>query len=169
MSVEQGDIAVRPRAPARLSCLLMASKDERRKHHLIPAFYLAGFTTTGTRDGVLHVFDYERRKRYKTTPLKALRETDFYKIDLPGVDPNEIERVLAEHESVVGRAFRRSPEAADRMTGCRTCEPRPTRNGRKGWYRCTSISRLRGCGCLASARTRAGLPTNRSRGPAQCH
>jgi hypothetical protein len=79
----------------------MATKDEPRKHHLIPSFYLAGFTASGTRDGTLHVFDHTRRKRYKTTPLKASRETDFYKIDVPGVDPNEIETALARHETVV--------------------------------------------------------------------
>lgn len=79
----------------------MGAKDEPKKHHLIPAFYLAGFTSTGTKDGVLHVFDYERRKRFKTTPLKAFRETDFYRIDLPEADPNEIETALARHEMVV--------------------------------------------------------------------
>lgn len=72
-----------------------------RKHHILPAFYLAGFTATGTVRGRLHVFDYATGKAYLSTPRRACRETDFYRVEEPGVDPNYIEKLLAWHEGVV--------------------------------------------------------------------
>jgi hypothetical protein len=74
---------------------------EPRKHHIVPAFYLAGFTKTGSPTGTLHVFDYASGKRYRSTPRKACRETDFYRVDEPGEDPYLIEKVMSWHEDVV--------------------------------------------------------------------
>ena len=74
---------------------------EPRKHHILSAFYLAGFTATDSRSGSLHVFDHASSKRYRSTPRKACRETDFYRIQEPGADPNLIENVLMWHEGVV--------------------------------------------------------------------
>lgn len=77
------------------------SSSNPRKHHVVPAFYLAGFTRNGLQTGTLHVFDYSTGKRYRSTPRTACRETDFYRIEEPGVDPNQIERLMAWHEGVV--------------------------------------------------------------------
>lgn len=74
---------------------------EPRKHHIVPAFYLAGFTPTGSAHGALQVFDYSTGKRYQTTPKKACRQTDFYRVEEPGLDPNYMENVLGWHEGVV--------------------------------------------------------------------
>lgn len=74
---------------------------EPRKHHIIPAFYLAGFTESGTQGGVLHAFRYVTAKRYVTTPRKACRETDFYRVEEPGFDPNYVEKLMSWHEGVV--------------------------------------------------------------------
>jgi hypothetical protein len=74
---------------------------EPRKHHVVPAFYLAGFTQNDSSKGVLHVFDYTRGKRYESTPRKACRETDFYRVEEPGIDSNLIEKVMSLHESAV--------------------------------------------------------------------
>jgi hypothetical protein len=74
---------------------------EPRKHHLIPAFYLAGFTESGNQGGVLHAFRYATAKRYVTTPRKACRETDFYRVEEPGFDPNYVEKLMSWHEGVV--------------------------------------------------------------------
>ena len=65
---------------------------EPRQHHLLPEFYLAGFTDTGTRDGMLHVSDYRRSRRYRVRPGQAARERDFYRIEVPGEDRNVIEK-----------------------------------------------------------------------------
>ena len=43
-----------------------------RKHHLIPAFYLAGFTESGSPTETLHVFDYVSGKRYRSTAEEGL-------------------------------------------------------------------------------------------------
>ncbi len=75
--------------------------NEPRKHHIVPAFYLAGFTTSGTSSGSLHVFDYATAKRYVSTPRKACRETDFYRVEEPDVDPNYVEKLMSWHEGVV--------------------------------------------------------------------
>jgi hypothetical protein len=74
---------------------------EPRKHHIVPTFYLTGFTKSGSPTGTLHVFDYASGKRYRSTPRKACRETDFYRVEEPGADPYLIEKVMASHEDVV--------------------------------------------------------------------
>ena len=73
---------------------------EPRRHHIVPAFYLAGFTATDSRTGRLHVFDYASGERYPSTPRKACRETDFYRIEEEGADPNVIEKLMSWHEGV---------------------------------------------------------------------
>jgi hypothetical protein len=50
---------------------------------------------------MLYVFDYGSGKRYRSTPRKACRKTDFYRVEAPGVDPYLIERMMAWHEDVV--------------------------------------------------------------------
>ena len=81
-----------------------------RQHHILPAFYLAGFTDTGTKNGTLHVFDYLRGRHYDTTPEKVARERDFYRIYHTGVDDYTIEKDLATLESVVAPVLRRVTE-----------------------------------------------------------
>lgn len=68
---------------------------EPRQHHILPAFYLAGFTDDGTIDGTLHVFDYRRRKRYSARPRRVGRERDFYRVYEPNTDPYITEKDLA--------------------------------------------------------------------------
>jgi len=80
---------------------------EPRQHHILPEFYLAGFTDTGTRDGMLHVFDYRRGKRYRAKPRQVARERDFYRVYEPGYHPNVIENDFAALESELAPALRR--------------------------------------------------------------
>lgn len=72
-----------------------------RKHHIVPAFYLGAFTPSGTRGDKLYVFDHNTGRHYRTSPDKACRETDYYRIEAEGADPNVIEDVLSWHENVV--------------------------------------------------------------------
>lgn len=74
---------------------------EPRKHHIIPAFYLAGFTVTDSQTGMLRIFDQRDAKSYKSIPRMACRQTDFYRVDEPGVDPNAMEKLLSWHEGEV--------------------------------------------------------------------
>jgi hypothetical protein len=73
---------------------------EPRKHHVIPGFYLAGFTQNDSLSGRLNVFDHSTGKRYRSSPRMAYRKTDFYRIDEPGVDPNVMEKALSVQETV---------------------------------------------------------------------
>jgi hypothetical protein len=92
-----------------------------RKHHIVPAFHLAGFTRTGTIDGQLHVFDYLHAARhYSARPRNVCKEQDYFRVYEPDVDPFIVERDMALLEQdyakvlheirVKGRLFR--PEHA---------------------------------------------------------
>jgi hypothetical protein len=71
---------------------------------------LAGFTDSGTRDGLLHVFDYRRGRRYHVRPRQAARERDFYRIETPGEDRNIIEKDLSRLEGELAPILRRVTE-----------------------------------------------------------
>ncbi|MGY1855468.1 DUF4238 domain-containing protein [Modestobacter sp. SYSU DS0290] len=100
------------------------SASEPRKHHIIPAFYLAGFTRRGLKTDRLNVFDYATGKRYGSTPLKACRKTDYNRVDEPGFDPNETEQMLSRVEADLAPAVQRvsSGELADRADIAKTLE-----------------------------------------------
>ena len=84
---------------------------EPRLHHISPAFYLAGFTDTGAKDGTLHIFDYARRRRYASKPEKVARERDFYRLYKSGLDKYGIEKDLAAGlESEIAPVLRRVSE-----------------------------------------------------------
>jgi hypothetical protein len=83
---------------------------EPRQHHLLLEFYLAGFTDTGTRDGMLHVFDYRWGKRYRARPKQVAHERDFYSIEVPDEDRNVIEKDLSRLEGELAPTLRRVVE-----------------------------------------------------------
>ncbi|MEZ5132997.1 MAG: DUF4238 domain-containing protein [Mycobacterium sp.] len=63
-----------------------------RGHHLVPAFYLNRWAD----DDKLRVTDIDRRKSWVTTPKRAAKETDYYRIESSDLDPNEIPPMLFE-------------------------------------------------------------------------
>ncbi len=74
--------------------------DQPRKHHVVPQFYLAGFTDDGTADGNLQVVDTSRLKTWVSKPKDAAHRRDFHEIDGgPSVDPMIVEKTLAQFES----------------------------------------------------------------------
>jgi hypothetical protein len=77
-----------------------------RQHHILPIFYLSGFTEDGTREGRLHVFDYVRDKQYTSTPAHVGHECDFYRVYEPNTDPYITERSLADLESELAPALK---------------------------------------------------------------
>ncbi len=95
-----------------------------RKHHIIPAFYLTGFTARQSQSNVLHVFDYTSGKRYLSTPLKACRESDFYRVEEPGYDVNHTELALGDVEATLAKSVKlvASGAVADRPTIAQTLE-----------------------------------------------
>jgi Protein of unknown function (DUF4238) len=76
-----------------------------RMHHLVPAFYLKGFTVSGCKDGKLFVFDYLRNKHYSTTPGAAGRRRDYFRHYEPEGDQFEVEKELAELEGAYDAAL----------------------------------------------------------------
>lgn len=79
---------------------------ETRQHHIVPAFYLAGFTDTGRSSGLLHVFDYFTGESYRARPTQAARQRDFYRVEEPGVDRNAVERQLGAVENSIAPVLR---------------------------------------------------------------
>jgi hypothetical protein len=76
-------------------------------HHFVPRFYLARFTHDGTRAGRLFVLDQRTGARCVTTAGAAARLPDFYRIEVPGVAPDEFEGRVARIEHRTARVFRR--------------------------------------------------------------
>lgn len=60
---------------------MAANAKPPRQHHYVPAFYLAGFTAGGTKDGKLFVIDRKRATTYETTPRNAAKSRDFYAVE----------------------------------------------------------------------------------------
>ena len=92
-----------------------------RRHHYVPAFYLAGFTLQGSRNSELFVFDCGQAKSWKSTPGKTGHQRDFYSVDLGSdVHSGTFEsKVLSEVDGRCSRVIRetissrRLPEGED--------------------------------------------------------
>ena len=67
-----------------------------RRHHFVPASYLARFTGGKARDSRLWAVDLTETRWVRTSPGKAARRRDYYTVDVPGEVGDLIEqRVLA--------------------------------------------------------------------------
>jgi hypothetical protein len=63
-----------------------------RRHHYVPAFYLAQFTEGGKRESRLYVFDQSQIKSWPSTPDGTGHRKDFYAVDLgPETHPASFE------------------------------------------------------------------------------
>lgn len=65
-----------------------------RRHHYVPAFYLAQFVESRGEDGELWVFDGEQVRSWKNTPRGSGHERDFNRIEVPDVDPLAVEKEI---------------------------------------------------------------------------
>jgi hypothetical protein len=57
-----------------------------RKHHLIPKSYLSRWAI----DDQIGVTETSTTNSYVTSPVRAAKETDFCRVDLPEIDPSVI-------------------------------------------------------------------------------
>ena len=57
---------------------------QTRRHHYIPQFYLAGSTSDGTKDGLLHATDLTIGKQWKCKPEGVAHSRDHFLVDVPG-------------------------------------------------------------------------------------
>ena len=75
--------------------------NQPRRHHYIAQMFLAGFTNAGTKDGKLWMADLNRAYHKNCRPDGIAYSRDFYRVDIPDVDPFIIERELAALEGDV--------------------------------------------------------------------
>jgi hypothetical protein len=80
------------------------TKAAPRKHHFVPRFYLRGFV--GKKDQ-LFVVDRSSKKTFRTAPKNVAAERDFNRVEVEGMDPNAVEKALAEFEGKVAPALER--------------------------------------------------------------
>jgi len=71
------------------------------RHHFNPQFYLAGFTVSGSKDECLWALDKKEFKQWKDKPKNLAFQTDFYRIEAPGVNPDEMEKALGKFENKI--------------------------------------------------------------------
>ncbi len=84
-----------------------AKANPARKHHYIPQLYLGGFTDSGEKNGLLYAHDLQEVKTWQGKPANVAFENDFYKIDVPGIAPDEIEKIFWELEGEAARVLKK--------------------------------------------------------------
>jgi hypothetical protein len=87
-----------------VTAIAQETKAAPRKHHFVPQFYLRGFVG---KEDQLFVIDRPSRRTFRTAPKNVAAERDFNRIDVAGMDPNAIEKALAEFEGKVAPALER--------------------------------------------------------------
>lgn len=71
-----------------------------KRHHYLPVAYLAGFTPSGNRNDVLHVFDLHRQTRWQARPSTVAYQNHLYTLDVSD-EPASMEAKLAARESQI--------------------------------------------------------------------
>jgi len=91
---------------------------EPRRHHYIPAAYLAGFTNSGEKEDKLFVFDQQSLRSWESSPDESAHKRDFYRLD-PGENLDEfaIEKALGEFEGIAMPVLRKIEETKSLGTG----------------------------------------------------
>ncbi|MDQ2843331.1 MAG: DUF4238 domain-containing protein [Acidobacteriota bacterium] len=80
---------------------------EPRAHHYVPQCWLKGFTATGEANSRLWVSDYKRNKQWPSTPENTGHIRDFYRVDVPNLDPEAFENNYSEYESAIAPTLNR--------------------------------------------------------------
>lgn len=70
-----------------------------RKHHYLSQCYLKGFTPPG--GDMLRVIDTQRRKSFQTAPANVAAIRDFNRVEVPGMDPDQVERDYSKFEGQI--------------------------------------------------------------------
>lgn len=96
---------------------MSGSQIEKRKHHYVPVFHLAGFTKKGTKESPLWVFDTKTGNQWEAKPGKIGFEKDLYSVDLPDTPPDVIEDVFMDLETKTAPVVRTLCETLQMPTG----------------------------------------------------
>ncbi|WP_036015842.1 DUF4238 domain-containing protein [Bradyrhizobium yuanmingense] len=81
---------------------------EPKSHHYVPRFYLRGFSG---EKGKLFAVNRPTGHSFRPPPEGVAAENYFNRIDLEGMDKNELEKALAEFEAEMAPALERVKEA----------------------------------------------------------
>lgn len=79
---------------------------EPRDYHTVPHFYLAGFTPSERKKDRLWETEFEKRTQKQKLPAEASVVRDFYRVEVDGLDPNEVERLLKTVEDEASRIIK---------------------------------------------------------------
>ena len=87
-----------------------------KQHHTVAAMYLRGFARTDSRGrDWVEVLDLRAGEWRRQRPIKICHQARFYRVDVPGFDPNVVEtEILGKVESEAAPVVRRLTEAAVR-------------------------------------------------------
>lgn len=89
-----------------------------RRHHVVPASYLARFTVGGMRRSKLWSLDLEEARWVPTTPGNAAHRRDFYAVEIPEAAKDVIEKkVLAPIEGGAKRVLDEIDSSLELPTG----------------------------------------------------
>jgi hypothetical protein len=78
-----------------------------RNHHWVPQSYLKGFTKSRRKNAQLHVVDAIERRHFSTVPRNVASARDFNRVEMQGLDPNQVETDMAKFEGLVAKALER--------------------------------------------------------------
>jgi hypothetical protein len=79
---------------------------DKKKHHYIPACYLAGFTKEGKRTSTFLCARKDNTHQYGTNPNDSCAKSRYYKVDTLHADPLYIENWYAEKvEPMIGKTL----------------------------------------------------------------
>jgi hypothetical protein len=91
---------------------MMKSRNRSVKHHFIPQCYLRQFSHRYKKKGYkLAVFDRETGKSYRTNVKDVGCQNYFNRIEINGMDPDELERAMSKFETRLADALARINEA----------------------------------------------------------
>ena len=83
----------------------------------MPQFYLAGFTSDGTKEGWLYATALATGKQWRCKPAGVAHSRDYFRVDVPEQDPFVIERSFAQLEGEMATALRTVVETQNIPSG----------------------------------------------------
>ncbi|WP_203785967.1 DUF4238 domain-containing protein [Paractinoplanes rishiriensis] len=105
-----------------------AQNSAPRKHHLVPNSYLSRWSERGN----IRVTRVDDQYSYTTSPAKAARETDYYRLESPDVDPEEVPPLLM--EVMLGEVEGSGKTAIDRMIESGSARLDPEQAAEFAWF-----------------------------------
>ena len=84
-----------------------------RQHHYLSQCYLRGFTKGNSKKSKLSVIDLKEERKFETTPRNVGGLRDFNRIEIEGVDQNQVENDLSKFEGKVASALKKLNNTGD--------------------------------------------------------